>query len=71
MAARVKPLLATEVAQKSEALREEADAEFSRCWEEDEHLVKMNNLLGEALEGISDMPDVPEDEEQAEKNAIK
>ena len=59
VARRVKPLIAGEVALKNEMLREEANDEFDQVWEEDDELRKANELLGEALEGIREMEDVP------------
>ena len=62
VARRVKPLIAGEVALKNEMLREEANDEFDQVWEEDDELRKANELLGEALEGIREMEDVPDAE---------
>ena len=68
VARRVKPLIAGEVALKNEMLREEANDEFDQVWEEDDELRKANELLGEALEGIREMEDVPDAEEANTEN---
>ena len=68
VARRVKPLIAGEVALKNEMLREEANDEFDQVWEEDDELRKANELLGEALEGIREMEDVPDADEANTEN---